>query len=63
MIPQHKQSEAHRSQLLRQVPYSTDPQRLRDMAGEEQFSKAFVIVAALVGALAFYGVFAAIASI
>jgi hypothetical protein len=59
VIPQHQQSEAFR----KAIRGSTDPQWVREQFHEEQFSPAFIIVAACVGALAFYGVFAAIASI
>ncbi len=60
MVDRHHQTEAMR----RDIATSTDPQWMREQYGQpEQFSKAFIIVTALVGALAFYGVFAAIASI
>ena len=59
MIDRHTQLESMR----RDIAASTDPAWVRQQYGQEQFSKTFIIVTALVGALAFYGVFAAIASI
>jgi hypothetical protein len=63
MIDRHTQSEAARRALREQLKYSTDPEWVRQQMGEHQFSRTFIVVALLVGVLAFYGVFAAIASI
>jgi hypothetical protein len=59
MIDHLKRSE----QFRRAIRGSTDPQWVREQFHEEQFSRTFIFVTLCVGALAMYGVFAAIASI
>ena len=63
MIDEHTRLAESRRALREQIKWSTDPEWVREQLDEHQFSKAFIIVAACVGALACYGVLAAIASI
>jgi hypothetical protein len=63
MVDEHTRLAESRRALREQIKWSTDPEWVREQMGEHQFSKTFIVVAACVGALAFYGVFAAIASI
>lgn len=54
-----------RSEMFRKmVRESTDPQWVREQLGHpHQYSRTFCIIMACIGALALYGVFAAVASI
>ncbi len=63
MISRHCQTEAMRRDLLRQIPYSTDPERLRRLAGVHQFSAAFTLGLPIAGAILFTLVFYAAASV
>lgn len=63
MISEHERFAQFRRDLERQIPYSTDPQRLREMAGVHQYSKTFTVCMLFVGTLAAYGILFACASI
>lgn len=62
MKSQHECNDAFRRSLEKQIPYSTDPQRLRDMAGVYQYSALRCIALGILG-LAFMAVIVAIGSI
>jgi hypothetical protein len=63
MIDEHTRLAESRRALREQIKWSTDPEWVREQLDEHQFSRTFIVVALLVGVLAFYGVFAAVASI
>ena len=63
MIDEHSRLAESRRALREQIKWSTDPEWVREQLDEHQFSRTFIVVALLVGVLAFYGVFAAVASI
>jgi hypothetical protein len=51
-MDRYHQTEAARRAIREQLKWSTDPEYIRRQLDEHQFSKAFVIVAAIIGGLA-----------